>query len=444
MNRSLAVRPDEVTYAKGLSLFLEDGREILDACAGAAVCSIGHGNPEVINAMVKQAHKVCYVHTQSYTTSAAEDLADLILEGSPHNLTKAMFVGSGSEANDSAMKLARQYFYEKGEHQRVHFVVRQQTYHGATLGAMSLSTNSGRKIPYAGFSYPHVSHVSPAFPYRFQDRSESSEEYVERLVAELEEEFLRIGPEKIIAFFAETVVGATTGCVAAPEGYFKRVRSLCDKYGILLILDEVMCGTGRTGTYFAFEQEGIEPDITTVAKGLGGGFATIAGIYIHQKVIDVLWGGSKAFAHGHTYQAHPVNCATALAVQNIIRRDGLVQRCRELGYVLEKLLRYELEGCNSVGDIRGRGLFWAVEFVKNRESKEPFDHTIGFGKHVQEEAFRRGVAIYPGSGTVDGIRGDHIMLAPPFTVTQEQLHTVVRVLKGAIQSTEELYLDVRQ
>ncbi|KAI9155082.1 aminotransferase [Paramyrothecium foliicola] len=437
MNRSLAVRPDEVTHAKGLSLFLKDGREILDACGGAAVCLLGHGNEEVVDAMTAQARKVCYVHTQAYTTTAAEELANLVLEGSPYGLEKATFVGSGSEANDSAMKLARQYFYEKGEHQRLHFVVRKQTYHGATLGAMSLSTNVGRKIPYDGFSYPHVSSVSPAFPYRDQRADESAEDYCDRLVAELEAEFARVGPQNVIAFVAETMVGATTGCVAPPTGYFKAVRALCDKYGILLILDEVMCGTGRTGTYFAFEQEGVEPDITTVAKGLGGGYAAIAGVYIHKKVVDVLWQGSKAFAHGHTYQAHPVNCATALAVQRIIRRDGLVQRCSDLGQFLEKLLRNELRH-RSVGDIRGRGLFWAVEFVRDRESKEPFHPDIGFAKRVQDEAFNKGVAVYLGSGTADGIRGDHVMLAPPFTVTKEQLQTVVKVLKDAIQLQEDL------
>lgn len=440
LNRSLAVRPDEVSHAKALSIFLNDGREILDACGGAAVCLIGHGNEEVIDAMTEQARKICYVHTQAYTTSAAEELANLVLEGSPHGLEKAMFVGSGSEANDSAMKLARQYFYEKGEHQRLHFVVRQQAYHGATLGAMSLSTNIGRKIPFAKFEYPHISSVSPAFPYRYQRQCETPEEFCDRLLTEIEAEFLRVGPEKIVAFVAETMVGATTGCVSPPVGYFRGVRSLCDKYGILLILDEVMCGTGRTGTYFAFEKEDVEPDITTVAKGLGGGYAAIAGIYIHRKVVDVLWRGSKAFAHGHTYQAHPVNCATALAVQKIIRRDGLVQRCRDLGPALEKMLREELSGCRSVGDIRGRGLFWAVEFVRDQSSKEPFDHGVGFGKLVQAEAFKRGVAVYPGAGTIDGVCGDHVMLAPPFTITEQQLETVVAVLRDAILSQEKLHL----
>jgi adenosylmethionine-8-amino-7-oxononanoate aminotransferase len=440
LNRSLAIQPDEVVFAKDLTLHLKDGRQILDACGGAAVCLIGHGNEEVVESMVKQARKVCYIHTQSYTTSAAEDLANFVLQGSPHGLEKALFVGSGSEAVEAAMKLARQYHYEKGEHDRLHFVVRQQTYHGATLGAMSLSTNPGRKVPFQGFSYPHVSAVSPAFAYRYKNLNETLERFTQRLLAEIEEEFLRVGAHKIIAFVAETMVGATSGCVAPPPGYFKGVRALCDKYGILLILDEIMCGTGRTGTYFAFEQEGVEPDIVTLAKGLGGGYTAIAGIFIHKKVVDVLRHGSKAFSHGHTYQAHPVSCATALAVQRIVRRDGLVARCNILGKTLEKLLRHGLQDCRSVGDIRGRGLFWAVEFVQDRASREPFDPKIGFGKEVQEAAFRRGVALYPGSGTIDGVRGDHVMLAPPFTTTEEQLGVIVNALREAIISQEKLHL----
>ncbi|KAM0285097.1 hypothetical protein ACHAO9_008928 [Fusarium lateritium] len=436
MHRSLVQHPYMVESAKGIELILSNGQKIIDGCGGAAVALIGHGNEEVIQAITEQARKVSYVHTQSYTTAPAEELADILLQGNPYGLEKAFFVGSGSEAVESALKLARQYHYEKGDLDRVHIVSRRQCYHGNTMATMSISTNIARRAPYQGFLYPNVSHVSPAFAYHYQNESETESQYTNRLLVELEEEFLRIGPKNVAAFIAETVVGATSGCVAAPCGYFKGVRALCDKHGIIMILDEIMCGIGRTGTFFAFEQEGVVPDIITIAKGLGGGYAAIAGVLIQKRVVDVLRQGSAAFNHGHTYQAHPISCAAALAVQKIIQREGLVERCSKMGLVLERLLRSELGECSSVGDIRGRGLFWAVEFVKDRASKGSFDPSAKFGLLVQQLAFEKGVALYPGGATVDGIKGDHILLAPPFTATEEQLRTICRVLKEAVVQAE--------
>ncbi|KAM5349160.1 hypothetical protein ACJ41O_008983 [Fusarium nematophilum] len=436
MHRSLVQHPYMVESASGIHLKLASGQVIIDACGGAAVALIGHGNEQVIQAISDQARRVSYVHTQAYTTQPAEELADILLEGNPHGLEKAFFVGSGSEAVESALKLARQFHFENGESDRVQIVSRRQCYHGNTMASMSISTNLARKAPYQGFMYPNVSHVSPAYAYQYKHDTETVEQFTARLLVELEEEFLRIGPERVAAFIAETVVGATSGCVAAPAGYFKGVRSLCDKYGILLILDEVMCGVGRTGTFFAFEQEGIVPDIMTIAKGLGGGYAAIAGVLIHRKVVDVLRQGTAAFNHGHTYQAHPISCAAALTVQRIVKRDNLVDRCSKMGRVLERLLRTELGDCRSVGDIRGRGLFWGVEFVQERKSKTPFESDVKFGPLVQHLAFQKGVALYPGAGTVDGIRGDHILIAPPFTVTEEQLRGICMVLKEAVMEAE--------
>ncbi|KAM0543135.1 hypothetical protein ACHAPJ_012477 [Fusarium lateritium] len=437
MHRSLIQSPYMVDSAKGIELKLANGQTIIDACAGAAVALIGHGNEEVIQAITDQAQRVSYVHTQAYTTAPAEELAELILEGNPHGLEKAFFVGSGSEAVESALKLARQYHFENGDIDRVHIVSRRQCYHGNTMATMSISTNITRKAPYQGFLYPNVSHVSPAYAYQYKHESETEEEFTARLLVELEEEFLRVGPGKVGAFIAETVVGATIGCVAAPAGYFKGVRALCDKYGILLIMDEIMCGVGRTGTFFAFEQEGTVPDIMTIAKGLGGGYAAIAGVLIHKKVVDVLRRGSAAFNHGHTYQAHPISCAAALAVQRIIRRDYLLERCASMGQVLQRLLHEELIDCRSVGDVRGRGLFWGVEFVKSRRTRETFEPEAKFGLLVQQIAFQKGVALYPGGATVDGVRGDHILIAPPFTVTKDQLVKICRVLRQAITEAEK-------
>ncbi|KAJ4112184.1 hypothetical protein NW768_011763 [Fusarium equiseti] len=442
MHRSLVQQPYMVDSASGIDLKLSTGQTIIDACGGAAVALIGHGNKEVIQAITDQARKVSYVHTQSYTTAPAEELAEILLQGNPYGLEKAFFVGSGSEAVESALKLARQYHYEKGDLDRLHIVSRRQCYHGNTMATMSISTNLARRAPYQGFLYPNVSHVSPAFAYHYKDSSETEENFTARLLVELEEEFLRVGPNKVAAFIAETVVGATSGCVAAPAGYFKGVRELCDKHGVIMILDEIMCGVGRTGTFFAFEQEGVAPDVMTIAKGLGGGYAAIAGVLINGRVVDALRQGSAAFNHGHTYQAHPISCAAALAVQKIVRRDNLVERCANMGVILERMLSEELGECMSVGDIRGRGLFWGVEFVKNRASKTPFDPSAKFGLLVQQLAFEKGVALYPGGATIDGVKGDHILLAPPFTVTEAQLRTICQTLREAVVEAEsEVTLD---
>lgn len=440
LHRSLVERPYKVTSAKGSFLTLEDGRKILDGCGGAAVAIIGHGNQEVIAATTAQMQKVCYVHTLSYTTDAAEDLATMLLNNPQstlkHGLEKAYFVSSGSEANDAALKLGRQYFFEQGQTERKHYVTRRQAYHGNTIGSMSISTNVARKVPYEDLQIPNVSYVSPAYAYQYRGDGETDSAYCQRLVAEIETEFLRIGPEKIVSFIAEPVVGATAGCVASPRGYFPAIRKLCDKYGILLHLDEVMCGMGRTGTYFAFEQDGVVPDIVTVGKGLGGGYAPIAAVLVSKKIIDVLRRGTSAFNHGHTYQAHPVTCATALAVQNIVRREGLIEQCAVRGRSLERLLRETFSDCKYVGDIRGRGLFWALEFVKDRKEKSTFPKDLKFGLRVQHAAFELGVAVYPGSATVDGVNGDHVLIAPPYTVTDAELRMIVTVLKEAYDSQE--------
>ncbi|OKL59801.1 hypothetical protein UA08_04956 [Talaromyces atroroseus] len=439
LHRSLTQQPHLVTHAQGNYLYLPNGQKVLDACGGAAVAIIGHGNAEVIAATVEQMQKVSYVHTMSYTTSSAEKLATLLLSKSSdmHKLTKAYLVGSGSEANEAALKAARQYFVEKGELQRCHFVARRQSYHGNTMGAMTISSNLPRKEPYNDILPTNVSFVSPAYAYQYQRRGETEEEYSERLIQELRREILRIGHEKVISFIAEPVVGATSGCTSAPKGYFRGIREMCDEFGILLHLDEVMCGVGRTGTYFAFEQEGIVPDIVTIGKGLGGGYVPVSAMLLSEKVVDVLRGGTSAFNHGQTFQAHPVACAAGLAVQNIIKRDGLVESCAKAGKHLETLLRDAFTNCKYVGDIRGRGLFWALEFVEDRSSKRPFKKGIAFGEMVQKTAFELGVAFYPGTGTVNGIEGDHILIAPPFTVSNNELFTLVSVLKQAYEVAEK-------
>jgi adenosylmethionine-8-amino-7-oxononanoate aminotransferase len=435
LHRSLNSRPHVVKSASSCYLFLEDGRRILDGCAGAAVAVIGHGSQVVADAMVEQSRKVSYVHTLAYTTSAAEDLADLLLEGNPFGFSKAFFVGSGSEATDSAIKLSRQYFFEKGQTQKTKFVSRQQAYHGNTVAAMSLSSNMARRIPYENaIMLPEVSFVSAANAYRGQKSCETEDQYAARLIAELDQHFQSLGPDTVAAFIAETVVGATAGCLVAPRGYFSGVRRVCDRYGILLILDEVMCGTGRTGTYFAFEQEGddVAPDIVTIGKGLGGGYAPIAGMLIGKRIVDSLRQGSASFNHGHTYQAHPMSCAAALAVQRVIRDEDLVRSCAAKGRVLAGLLHEAFAHHEHVGEIRGRGLFWGIEFVEDRKTKKPFKSSLDVGSKIQQKAFDLGLAVYPGRGTVDGWTGDHVLLAPPLVIQLDELSSMVNILRKAV------------
>ena len=390
---------------------------------------------QVFAATLQQMQSVSYVHTGAYTTDAAESLASLLLDNNSYNLSKAFFVSSGSEAIDAALKIARQYWYERDgpSTRRANLVARRQGYHGSTIGSMSVSSNLPRKVPYAPLLLENVSFVSPAYAYQYQRPTETVAEYVNRLAEELNAEFLRLGPDTVIAFVAETVVGATSGCTPAPEGYFRAVREVCDRYGILLILDEIMCGMGRMGTMFAFEREGpgVVPDIMTIGKGLGGGYAPIAGMLISERVVAGLADGSAMLNHGQTYQAHPLSCATALAVQRIVKRDGLVENCRRMGGCLRILLHEALGECKYVGNIRGGGLFWGIEFVRDKRTKESFEPKKEFGYRVQRQAFENGVAIYPGAATVDGVRGDHVLLAPPYTVTEEELKRVVDVVKEA-------------
>jgi adenosylmethionine-8-amino-7-oxononanoate aminotransferase len=434
LHRSLAADPPLAVRGEGIFLIDENGRKIIDGSGGAAVACLGHGEARVNAAIAAQLSRVAYVHTALFSNEAAEQLADLLLADEPGGLSHAFFVSSGSEAFEAALKLARQYFLEIGEPARTKVIARRQSYHGTTLGALAAGGNAMRRAPYLPLLADGFSHVSPCFPYRFQGATESDDEYVARLADELEAEFQRLGPETVIAFCAEPVVGATTGCVAALPGYFERVRKICDRHGALLILDEVMCGMGRTGTTHAWEQEGISPDIQVVAKGLGGGYQPIGGILIGRRVIAALRAGSGSFMHGQTYQAHPVACAAALAVQKVIAEDGLLANVRATGEVLSSGLIDRLGNHRHVGDIRGRGLFWAIELVADRATKAPFDPALRLHERVAAAAYERGLAIYPMGGTIDGTRGNHICIAPPYNATADNIAAIVERLGDAVDA----------
>jgi adenosylmethionine-8-amino-7-oxononanoate aminotransferase len=434
IQRSLREEPDMVVGGEGIRLHLASGRSVIDGSGGAAVACLGHGNRRVAEAMERQAARVAYAHTGFFTSEPAEALADELLGNEPGGLTHAFFVSSGSEAMEAAIKLARQYHIERGETQRTHIIARRGSYHGTTLGALGVGGHVARRAFYEPLLSDAFSRVSPCFAYHHQAPGESDAEYVARLAAELEAEFQRLGPNTVAAFCAETVVGAATGCVPAVPGYFRAMRAVCDRHGALLVLDEVMSGMGRTGTLHAWEQEGIAPDIQAVAKGLGGGYAPIGGILVAGRVIEALRQGSGGFMHGQTYQAHPVACAAALEVQRILREEKLVPRVAEAGARLEALLTDRFGNHRFVGDVRGRGLFWALEFVADRAAREPFDPAQKIADRVKQAGLDRGLAIYPGTGTLDGLRGDHIIVAPPYITTDAELDDIVARLGDAVDA----------
>ena len=434
VHRSLRQDPPIAVRGEGIYLYDRDGRAIIDGSGGAAVACLGHGEPRVIEAIKAQLDQLTYAHTALFSCGSAERLADIMVGHAPGGLTHAYFCSSGSEANEAAIKMARQYFLEVGQPRRTRFIARRQSYHGNTLGALSASGNAMRRAPYAPLLSPAFSHVSPCYAYRDRADDETDAQYVARLVAELEAEFQRLGPDTVIGFIAEPVVGATLGCATALPGYFQGVREVCDRHGALLILDEVMSGMGRTGTLHAWEQEAVTPDIQIVAKGLGAGYQPIGGILVHGRVIAGLAAGSGAFMHGHTYQAHPVACAAAVAVQQVIAEDGLLDNVKAMGALLEQRLVERFGNHRHVGDIRGRGLFWAIEFVTDRATKQVFDPALKLNERVKREAFERGLACYPMGGTIDGRLGDHAILAPPYIVNADQVDMIVDRFGAAVDA----------
>jgi adenosylmethionine-8-amino-7-oxononanoate aminotransferase len=434
IHRNLNEQTDIAVGGDGIRLRLSDGREIIDGSGGAAVACIGHGNRRVAEAMAAQAGRMAYAHTGFFSSESAEALAEELLAGEPGGLTHAFFISSGSEAMEAAVKLSRQYFIEIGQPQRTRFIGRRHSYHGTTLGALATGGHRARRALYEPLLSDHFTHVSPCFAYRYQEPGESDADYVERLAAELDAEFRRLGPDTVAAFCAEPVVGAATGCVTALPGYFPAMRKVCDRYGALLVLDEVMCGMGRTGTLHAWEQEGVVPDIQAVAKGLGGGYAPIGGILVSGRVIAALRSGSGGFMHGQTYQAHPVACAAALEVQRILREQDLVANVARMGTRLDAMLTERLGNHRHVGDIRGRGLFRALEFVADRTTRAPFEPGAKIADRVKQAALERGLAIYPCTGTADGVRGDHIIVAPPYIVDEADLGEIVTRLGDAVDA----------
>jgi adenosylmethionine-8-amino-7-oxononanoate aminotransferase len=415
----------------GIAIIDRAGRRYLDASGGAAVSCLGHSHPRVIEAIRAQAERLAYAHTSFFTSEPAEDLADQLIAGAPEGIDRAYFVSGGSEAIEAALKLGRQYFLEIGQPQRRRFIARRQSYHGNTLGALAVGGNAWRRRPFEPLLI-EVAHVSPCYPYRGKEAGETDEAYGARLAAELEATVQRLGPDSVIGFVAEPVVRATLGAVPAVRGYFEAVRAICDRHGMLLILDEVMCGMGRTGTLFACEQEGVRPDLVAIAKGLGAGYQPIGATLVSRPIFEAIRDGSGFFQHGHTYLGHPLACAAALAVQRTIAEEQLLGRVRLQGERLRALLTERLGGHPNVGEIRGRGLFLGLELVADRASRRPFAAELKLHARIKAEAMARGLLCYPMGGTLDGRRGDHLLLAPPFIVTDDELEAIVARLEQAI------------
>jgi len=421
--------------ARADGCYIEDaeGNRYLDASGGAAVSCLGHGHPDVLAAMHAQLDRIAYAHTSFFSTPVAEELADVLVADAPAGISHVYLVSGGSEAMEAALKLARQYFVEIGQPQRAKFIARRNSYHGNTLGALAVGGNAWRRQQFAPLLID-VDHVAPTYAYRDQRADETEAQYCARLIAEIEQAIERAGSRNVIAFVAETVGGATSGCLTAPADYYKAVRELCDRHGILLILDEVMCGMGRTGTLHACEQDGAAPDLMAIAKGLGGGYQPVGAVMIGGRVIDAIAQGSGFFQHGHTYIGHPMACAAALAVQQVMKRDRLVERCARQGEKLAARLHAAFGQHAHVGDIRGRGLFLALEFVRDRETKQPFDPARRLAARIRAEAMAVGLLCYPMGGTIDGRTGDHLLLAPPFIIDDAELDLVVDRLQQAIDA----------
>ena len=430
-HRQLAKRPPVAVSGQGVWLRDAEGRSYIDASGGAAVSCLGHGHPDVIAAMHRQIDQLAYAHTSFFTTEVAEQLADLLVGSAPAGMSHAYFVSGGSEAVEAALKMARQYFVEIGQPQRRHFIARRQSYHGNTLGALAVGGNEWRREQFRPLLID-VTHVSPCYEYRGRLPDETPEAYGQRLVAELARTIEELGPDNVMAFVAETVGGATAGVLTPVPGYFKGIRDLCDRHGILLILDEVMCGMGRTGTLHACEQEGVVPDLLTVAKGLGGGYQPIGAVLAQGRIVEAMRQGSGLFQHGHTYLGHAVACAAALAVQQVIQRDHLLTQVRDRGAYLASRLRDELGDHPHVGDIRGRGLFWGLELVQDRANRQWFEPSLKLHARLKSAAMEEGLMIYPMGGTVDGRCGDHVLLAPPFISSEGEIDQIVARLRRSL------------
>lgn len=432
--RNMKILPPTATSAQGCYIYDKSGKSYLDGSGGAAVSCLGHGDPDIITAIKSQADQLSFAHTGFFTSEPAEELTELLIKHAPGDLDRVYLVSGGSEATEAAIKLARQFHIENGEPERKNLIARKQSYHGNTLGALAAGGNEWRRKQFSPLLI-NVSHISPCYEYILREETETAYEYGQRMAQELEDEILRLGPKSVMAFMAEPVVGATLGAVPAVDGYFQKIRKICDQYGVLLILDEVMCGMGRTGYLYACNADNIAPDILCIAKGLGAGYQPIGAMLCTSHIYECIENGSGLFQHGHTYLGHPVAAAAANAVIKKLINNDLVTRSAEKGKKLSNMLESKFSQHPNVGDIRGRGLFQGIEFVEDREKKKPLDPGLKFATKLKMNAFEAGLICYPMSGTRDGKNGDHVLLAPPFIIEDSQMDELIEKIDSAIIKT---------
>lgn len=434
IHRNAKHTPPIAVRGEGVYVFDEQNRQYLDACGGAAVSCLGYSHPAPVEAIQKQAAELAYIHSGFFTSAIAERLADKLVELTPEPLNHVIFLSGGSEAIETALKLSRQYFVERSEFERKYFISRRQSFHGNTLGALSVGHNAGRRKPYNPILKPPHS-IAPCYPYRNRREDELEANYGLRVADELQAKIIELGPENVIGFIAETVGGATAGVLPPVPGYLQRIREICDEYGILLILDEVMCGTGRTGSFLSCMQDAVVPDIVVLAKGLGAGYQPIAATICSSEIFEIVHSGSGALMHGHTYMGHAIACAASLAVLETIESEDLLRNVQFQGQSLINKLQTELATHPNVGDVRGRGLFIGIEFVADKSTKTPFDPTLRFYSVLKRVSERNGLMCYTGGGTIDGTNGDHVLLAPAYIIDENIVNEIVDKMHQSINDS---------
>ena len=410
---------------EGIYIIDSAGKKYIDGSGGAAVVGIGHGVKEITQAMVRQAERISFSHSSQFSSQPTLDLAAQLVKLAPPGLSRVYFISGGSEAVETAVKMARQYQVERSQPEKYKVVSRWTSYHGNTLGALALSGHTGRRKHYLPL-IQHTPHIQPCYCYRCPFCLAPARCHFE-CALDLEKTLLFEGPDSVSAFIAEPLVGATAGALVPPDGYFQKIREICNRYDVLLIVDEVMTGMGRTGKNFGIDHWGVVPDMIVVGKGLSSGYTPIAAVLVKEEIYAVIQKGSGAFVHGHTYSQNPLSSAIALAVVDYLIRHDLIARAAKSGEyflrALESLNRYAF-----VGEIRGKGLFAGIEFVKDKTTKEPFDPGFKLNARIGNRAFEKGLITYPGGGGADGMKGDHLLLAPPFVITEDQIQEMVSIL----------------
>jgi len=438
LQRDLKANLHTAVKGEGVYIYDESGKKYLDGSCGAAVSCLGHSNQKVKDAIIDQLRSLPYAHTSFFTSKPAEELAKMLIQRAPNNMGKVYFLSGGTEANETAFKLIRQYHIENKEPQRVHIIARRQSYHGNTITALSVGGNVKRKESFLPYMSKYMHHIDPVYAYRLKKDDETLEEYGIRAANLLEEKILELGKDSVAAFVYEPLVGSTLGAVAAPLSYYKKIREICDKYGVLLMSDEIMCGYGRTGYLFTSEYTGVKPDLITLAKGIGAGYQPLAATLVSKKIYDAISNGSGAFSHGHTYVGHPCSTAAGVAVLKEIEDNNLLDNVRKMGKILKGKLKSRFASHPYVGDIRGKGLFVGVELVKNKETKECFDPKLKLFGQIKQTAKDLGLLCYPMGGTNFGKEGDHILLAPPFIINEGQIVELIDKLEKAINRSLEI------